>query len=905
MSKAVPSKKKTSGQSSTESSSGSTSDSSTSSSSTSGSDSSSSSDSDTTSSHSSKPQTDTEQAKKSTPVQKPIRKSTENKTGSKSTEKPVAKTKAITPKLQKQVSKPNIYSSEDEPTSKPVSKAPVKRKLVPKPKAITATGKNGNAIVANKVVPPKNITGKGGGSKVVPTKNIVRAANARAQNKAKEKIAVKNLKNADKSDLNKKKSIFSPENSSESENDSKNSVKVKPTPAKPRPKATAKAIEKPKVQEAKLKPESKQGPKSKAIISSGSSGTTTSESNSSSTDSDTSIESSLSRKGCTKKPVKKLTPKEVNSDSEPEIPNSKQITRKLTRSASTRKSKHVVGKNVYSDTDSDTESTKRSLSRSPVKRAPVATKGKTKNKKTDVKKSNEVIIEERVCPIESCSSLGHLGGRLDQHFMVDACPSYHNYTIAECKELLIERKKREDARKKQIEISKKSPRAQAIQDQKIYQQKIKDIRKLKIETSEDVKPHIDKNREPDLSNFVSDYDLKLFRDAQAIASEKIEEELKTQPNTKGTKYIEMGKFEMEVWYQSPYPEDYARLPKLYICEYCLRYMKSRTILQRHVHKCVWRHPPGEEVYRKDKISVWEVDEEENSKTSPDKGLERKADSKSGLKETGFGNGGSKNRIRKYRFKNRLRESGFKQMESKKLILERKIQKVDSRKEDSKVGLKKNWLKSKLRSGETQKLQSRKETQNDELKKRIEKKMASETVAQKIESEKIVSKVSLEKVNLKKCNQGKGTQKNGIKIRDSKKKLKSEGECKKRGLKSYLLTRVEGKIGSPEKPLSDLGLISYRSYWKDVLLNYLCKTAGTQLSVKDISQEMAIHSYDIVSTLQALGMMKYWKGKHIILRKKDVLDEYVERVKRRGALLKEVDPTCLRWTPFVPPQSNPS
>ena len=76
-----------------------------------------------------------------------------------------------------------------------------------------------------------------------------------------------------------------------------------------------------------------------------------------------------------------------------------------------------------------------------------------------------------------------------------------------------------------------------------------------------------------------------------------EESLKQLPNVRGIKCIEIGKHQMEVWYQSPYPEEYTRVPKLYICEFCLKYMKSRTIFNRHVLKCIWKHPPGEEVYR--------------------------------------------------------------------------------------------------------------------------------------------------------------------------------------------------------------------------------------------------------------------------------------------------------------------
>ena len=65
--------------------------------------------------------------------------------------------------------------------------------------------------------------------------------------------------------------------------------------------------------------------------------------------------------------------------------------------------------------------------------------------------------------------------------------------------------------------------------------------------------------------------------------------------------ILFGRYEISTWYSSPYPHEYARLPKLFLCEFCLKYMKSRPILKMHVRKCAWRHPPGTEIYRKGRI----------------------------------------------------------------------------------------------------------------------------------------------------------------------------------------------------------------------------------------------------------------------------------------------------------------
>ena len=64
-----------------------------------------------------------------------------------------------------------------------------------------------------------------------------------------------------------------------------------------------------------------------------------------------------------------------------------------------------------------------------------------------------------------------------------------------------------------------------------------------------------------------------------------------------------------------------------------------------------------------------------------------------------------------------------------------------------------------------------------------------------------------------------------------------------------LHKVEEKVGSPERPLSDLGLITYQSYWKDALLRFLSNYDEKNVSIKSISEETAITPNDIVSTFQ--------------------------------------------------------
>lgn len=46
--------------------------------------------------------------------------------------------------------------------------------------------------------------------------------------------------------------------------------------------------------------------------------------------------------------------------------------------------------------------------------------------------------------------------------------------------------------------------------------------------------------------------------------------------------IQIGNFEIDAWYFSPFPEDYGKQPKLWICEYCLKYMKYEKTFRYHL-----------------------------------------------------------------------------------------------------------------------------------------------------------------------------------------------------------------------------------------------------------------------------------------------------------------------------------
>ncbi|OXB62716.1 hypothetical protein ASZ78_010783 [Callipepla squamata] len=263
---------------------------------------------------------------------------------------------------------------------------------------------------------------------------------------------------------------------------------------------------------------------------------------------------------------------------------------------------------------------------------------------------------------------------------------------------------------------------------------------------------------------LTEKDMELFRDIQEQALQKVGVTGPPDPQVRCPSVIEFGKYEIQTWYSSPYPQEYSRLPKLYLCEFCLKYMKSRTILQQHMKKCGWFHPPANEIYRKNNISVFEVDG--NVSTIYCQNLCLLA----------------------------------------KLFLDHKTLYYDVE----------PFLFYVL-------------TQND--------------------------------------------------------------------VKGYLLSKREGQAGSPEKPLSDLGRLSYMAYWKSVILECLYHQHDKQLSIKKLSKLTGICPQDITSTLHHLRMLDFRSDQFVIIRREKLIQEHMAKL-RNNVRPIDVDAECLRWTPVI-------
>lgn len=306
-------------------------------------------------------------------------------------------------------------------------------------------------------------------------------------------------------------------------------------------------------------------------------------------------------------------------------------------------------------------------------------------------------------------------------------------------------------------------------------------------------------------DLVTEEDLDVFKQAQELSWEKIECESGVEDCGRYPSVIEFGKYEIQTWYSSPYPQEYARLPKLYLCEFCLKYMKSKNILLRHSKKCGWFHPPANEIYRRKDLSVFEVD------------------------------------------------GNMSKIYCQNLCLLAKL-----------------FLDHKTLYYDVEPFLFYVLTKNDEKGCHLVGYFSKEKLCQQ--------KYNVSCIMIMPQHQRQGFGRFLIDF-------------------SYLLSRREGQAGSPEKPLSDLGRLSYLAYWKSVILEYLYRHHERHISIKAISRATGMCPHDIATTLQYLHMIDRRDGRFVIIRREKLILGHMEKLKN-SSRPNEVDPESLRWTPIL-------
>mmetsp|Transcript_14209 Transcript_14209/g.22647 ORF Transcript_14209/g.22647 Transcript_14209/m.22647 type:complete len:285 (+) Transcript_14209:871-1725(+) len=121
--------------------------------------------------------------------------------------------------------------------------------------------------------------------------------------------------------------------------------------------------------------------------------------------------------------------------------------------------------------------------------------------------------------------------------------------------------------------------------------------------------------------------------------------------------------------------------------------------------------------------------------------------------------------------------------------------------------------------------------------------------------------------------------------------------------SYELSKIEGKSGSPETPISDLGQKAYNSYWQAKLIEVLSQSKQEQLSLKELCKITSMTLENVTQTLKDLDVLHYdnREGHHIAIPE-SLIKRYQEKRKKleenRGRVyVRPADPNKIRWYPF--------
>ncbi|ORY81485.1 acyl-CoA N-acyltransferase [Protomyces lactucae-debilis] len=260
--------------------------------------------------------------------------------------------------------------------------------------------------------------------------------------------------------------------------------------------------------------------------------------------------------------------------------------------------------------------------------------------------------------------------------------------------------------------------------------------------------------------------------------------------------IQIGRYQVEAWYFSPWPIELTSSPVLFVCEFCFSFFGSEKQFTRHKSKCDLHHPPGNEIYRDATVSFFEID---------------------GRRQRAW---------------------------CRNLCL-----------------LSKAFLDHKTLHFDVDPFLFYCMCIRDE------------------NGCHLVGYFSKEKESADGYN---------VACILTLPQHQRHGYGRLLIQFSYELSKREGKSGSPEKPLSDLGLLSYRAYWAETLVDLIMQ-AGVEVTIDELASRTSMTTADVLHTLQNLNMLKYHKGSHIIFVSEGVEQGYEKWKKKRK---RWIDPAGL-------------